>query len=81
MKALAILKHLTTFCGAELHNDCIDAIAELEALQQRSCESCVHRSFIDETLTNKVTNGFCVENGFFTKVGFCCNRHIPKEKL
>lgn len=55
-------------------------IAELEALQQRSCEECVHRSFIDEALTNKVTNGFCIENGFFTKRDFCCNRYEPKLK-
>ena len=55
-------------------------IAELEALQQRSCEECVHRSFIDEALTNKVTNGFCIENGFFTKRDFCCNRYEAKEQ-
>ena len=54
--------------------------AELEALQQRSCEECVHRSFIDEALTNKVTNGFCIENGFFTKRDFCCNRYEAKEQ-
>ena len=66
----------------EWANDCIDeAIAELEALQQpKSCEECVHRSFIDEALTNKVTNGFCIENGFFTKRDFCCNRYEAKEQ-
>ena len=53
---------------------------ELKALQQRSCEECVHRSFIDEALTNKVTNGFCIENGFFTKRDFCCNRYEAKEQ-
>ena len=57
-----------------------EARAELEALQQRSCEECVHRSFIDEALTNKVTNGFCIENGFFTKRDFCCNRYEAKEQ-
>ncbi len=57
-----------------------DHEAELEALQQRSCEECVHRSFIDEALTNKVTNGFCIENGFFTKRDFCCNRYEAKEQ-
>lgn len=41
MKALDILEHLTTFCGVDLHNQCIEAIAELEALQQpKSCEGC-----------------------------------------
>ena len=58
-----------------------ECIAELEALQQpKSCEECVHRSFIDEALTNKVTNGFCIENGFFTKRDFCCNRYEAKEQ-
>ena len=61
-------------------NNIDEAIAELEALQQRSCEECVHRSFIDEALTNKVTNGFCIENGFFTKRDFCCNRYEAKEQ-
>lgn len=60
----------------EIYND---HEAELEALQQRSCEECVHRSFIDEALTNKVTNGFCIENGFFTKRDLSCNRYEPKE--
>ena len=59
-------------------NNIDEAISELEALQQRSCEECVHRSFIDEALTNKVTNGFCIENGFFTKRDFCCNRYEAK---
>lgn len=57
-----------------------EAIAELEALQQRICEGCKYRSFLDKTLTNKVTNGFCMENGFFTKVGFCCNRYEAKDE-
>ena len=61
-------------------NNIDEAISELEALQQRSCEECVHRSFIDEALTNKVTNGFCIENGFFTKRDFCCNRYEAKEQ-
>ena len=56
-----------------------EAIAELEELMKpKSCETCLHRSHLDEALTNKVTNGFCVENGFFTKRGFCCNRYEPK---
>ena len=43
MKAIEILRHLTTFCGVDLHNLCIEAIAELEALQQpKSCEGCKH---------------------------------------
>ena len=52
---------------------------QIKLLQQpKSCEGCLHRSFLDKILTNKVTNGFCMENGFFTKVGFCCNRYEAK---
>ena len=85
MKALEILDYFRSEQIAygctpfllEMYNE---SIAELEALQQRSCEECVHRSFIDEALTNKVTNGFCIENGFFTKRDFCCNRYEAKEQ-
>ena len=45
MKALDILEHLTTFCGVDLYNQCIEAIAELEALQQhKSCDNCEYES-------------------------------------
>ena len=83
MKALGTLREFRLFFGSTqvLAQTQIDeAISELEALQQRSCEECVHRSFIDEALTNKVTNGFCIENGFFTKRDFCCNRYEAKEQ-
>lgn len=50
-----------------------------EALKPKTCEGCKHRSHLDESLTNKTTNGFCVENGFFTRHGFCCNQHEPKD--
>ena len=53
---------------------------ELEALQSRSCDRCLHRSELHEALMNGTNNGFCVENGFFTKRGFCCNRYEPKEQ-
>ena len=89
MKALIVLKEFLRLVneeGLDLSELCEQTdliekyvVPELEALQQRSCEECVHRSFIDEALTNKVTNGFCIENGFFTKVGFCCNRYEAKE--
>ena len=63
------------------HTNISGAIAELqEAMKPKTCEGCKHRSHLDESLTNKTTNGFCVENGFFTRHGFCCNRHEPKEK-
>ena len=84
-KALEILREYRSlqfgWNDTEKREEIIEAIAELEALQQpKSCEECVHRSFIDEALTNKVTNGFCIENGFFTKRDFCCNRYEAKEQ-
>ena len=79
-KALVILKHLMTFCGPTLYNDCKEAIAELEeVIKPKTCDGCKHRSHLSENLTNQTTNGFCVENGFFTKHGFCCNKYEPKE--
>ena len=57
-----------------------EAIAEIkEAIKPKTCDGCKHRSHLDESLTNKTTNGFCVENGFFTRHGFCCNKHEPKD--
>ena len=84
-KALEILREYRSlqfgWNDTEKREEIIEAIAELEALQQpKSCEECVHRSFIDEALTDKVTNGFCIENGFFTKRDFCCNRYEAKEQ-
>ena len=80
MKILEILNKLNNKMLNFSSKDVEEALAELEELQHRSCESCVHRSFLDETLTDKITNGFCMENGFFTKVGFCCNRYKAKEQ-
>lgn len=46
MKAISILKYLMTFCGVGLHNDCVEAIAELEALQQpKSCDGCKYGKY------------------------------------
>ena len=57
-----------------------ERIKELEeAMKPKTCDGCKHRSHLNENLTNKITNGFCVENGFFTKHGFCCNKHEPKD--
>ena len=43
MKAISVLKHITTFCGVGLHNDCVEAIAELEeAMKPKTCEGCVY---------------------------------------
>ena len=58
-----------------------EAIAELkEAMKPKTCADCKHRSNLAEYLTNTINNGFCVENGFFTKHGFCCNRYETKDK-
>ena len=57
-----------------------EAIVELqEAMKPKTCADCKHRSNLAENLTNTVNNGFCIENGFFTKYGFCCNRYNPKD--
>ena len=90
-KALEILKHYHNLCsqlflqnGDEEYRDeyvkINEAIAEIEeAMKHKTCDGCKHRSHLDESLTNKTTNGFCVENGFFTRHGFCCNKHEPKD--
>ena len=73
MKALEILEHLTTFCGVDLHNQCIEAIAELEALQQRSCKGC--KAFNG----TQICDNFIARSGYESK-DFCCNRYEPKEQ-
>ena len=79
MKAIEILRHLTTFCGAELHNQCIEAIAELEVLQQpKSCQkcffvrTCLHHKLITDPM--KTMN----EVDYFLN-DFYCSEFKPKE--
>lgn len=48
-----------------------DAIAELEALQNRSCESCSWRE-----INNPL--GICTYLDIHTKDSFCCNRWESK---
>ena len=82
LEILCALREAVSLSKGYSSDDLLDeAIAELEELQSRSCEVCAHRSELHESLTNGVTNGFCVENGFFTRRGFCCNRHEPKEAM
>ena len=81
-KALEILKEILHFqdMSWQVEEKINAAIAEIEeAMKPKSCETCIHRNHLDKSLVNKVTNGFCVENGFFTKYGFCCNRYEPKD--
>ena len=91
MKALEILKSPIVEIGSEsdinLQSNAVvlfatreqiqEAIAELEALQQRSCQNCKHW---------KVRNTLVVSNECFrwsgkvmTPKDFCCNRYEPKE--
>ena len=85
MKAIRVLKYLGDYFAMTDQSKVMaiqEAISELEALQQpKSCDGCVHRSELHEELTNGVTNGFCVENGFFTRRGFCCNQFQPKDSV
>ena len=55
-----------------------EAIAELEALQQRSCESCRYWDFNEQGHFKKCFNG--KGNVSSTKGDFCCNRYEPKEQ-
>ena len=55
-----------------------EAIAELEALQQRSCESCRHWDFNEQGHFKKCFNG--KGNVSSTKGDFCCNRYEAKEQ-
>ena len=77
MKALDILEHLTTFCGVDLHNQCIEAIAELEALQQsKQCNTCrFYHSF-----TGVCANDNCHLCADFVDADFGCIYHEPKEQ-
>lgn len=81
MKALQTLKEFRLFFGSTqvlVQTQIDEAIAELEALQQRSCQNCKHW---------KVRNTLVVSNECFrwsgnvmTPKDFCCNRYEPKEQ-
>ena len=80
MKALDFLVNLKQsrdFDG-NLESSLDEAIAELEALQQRSCESCRHWDFNEQGHFKKCFNG--KGNVSSTKGDFCCNRYEPKEQ-
>ncbi len=54
MKAISVLKHITTFCGVGLHNDCVEAIAELEeAMKPKTCDGCKTLPFVLTELAKK----------------------------
>ena len=81
MKALQTLKEFRLFFGSTqvlVQTQIDEAIAELEALQQRSCQNCKHW---------KVRNTLVVSNECFrwsgnvmTPIDFCCNRYEAKEQ-
>lgn len=62
--------------GINLVNQIDEAIAELEALQSRSCEGCKHLLASPRICLKRIQN--C--DGILPK-DFCCNRHEPKENL
>lgn len=83
MKAKKILTRLHNFDVLDIeilgleHVEIYEAIAELEAQETKSCEGCKHKNTINLEPENTI-NGYCLENGFFTKLGFCCNKHERK---
>ena len=79
-KAIEILKHLQLFCGVELHNECNEAIAELEALQQRSCDGCKYLYINKHSEFVEYCTDLNVEIPYSDITTFCCNRHKPKEQ-
>ena len=77
MKALDFLKCMRKDTPCEwIELD--QAIAELKALQQRSCKSCRYWDFNEQGHFKKCFNG--KGNVSSTKDDFCCNRYEPKEQ-
>ena len=80
MKALEYLYRMLK-ANQEIGNtpeNILECIAELEALQQRSCESCRHWDFNEQGHFKKCFNG--KGNVSSTKGDFCCNRYEAKEQ-
>ena len=79
MKALEMLKHykkVTAYMPHGMPTKRInEAIAELEALQSRSCEGCKHLLASPRICLKRIQN--C--DGILPK-DFCCNRYEPKEQ-
>lgn len=79
MKAISVLKHITTFCGVGLHNDCVEAIAELEALQSRSCEGCKCWDSVEFSIIK--TLSYCRFLNTGTKNTFYCSEFEAKKEM
>ncbi len=82
MKALQILIYIrrNKFIMDLLDEDSInEAIAELEALQSRSCETCGYLG-LDYCEQEICRNGDLDINIRAVYKNFCCNRHKPKEQ-
>ena len=81
MKALNFLlnlKQARDFDG-NLESSLDEAIAELEALQSRSCETCGYLG-LDYCEQEICRNGDLDINIRAVYKNFCCNRHKPKEQ-
>ena len=87
MKALEILEAITENEGTHLWLDdgsgypksyINEAIQELEALKNRSCENCKYAR--DSNLLGEISHGekFCNELVRFFHNGFCCNNWKTK---
>ena len=64
----------------EWANDCIDeAIAELEALQSRSCEWC--KNLVETGKSFKHCDELAINISHMDLGSFCCNRYEAKEQL
>ena len=54
LKATAILEHLMTCCGVELHNACAEALKELkEIVKPKTCNGCKTLPFVLTELSKK----------------------------
>ena len=82
MKALKLLKAMRDYFGSSqilVQAQITEAIAELEALQSRSCETCGYLG-LDYCEQEICRNGDLDINIRAVYKNFCCNRHKPKEQ-
>ena len=83
MKALEILKTINRIkwwhIGEEISNNIDEAIAELEALQSRSCETCGYAG-LDYDEQEICRNGDLDINIRSVYKNLYCSRHKPKEQ-
>ena len=83
MKALEKLREYANIdygCDMGMHQEeCLEAIAELEALlQPKSCESCKHWKVRNKLVRSNEC--FKWSGSVMTPRDFCCNRYEAKEQ-